>query len=59
MSMLAILIPLGLVLVVIAVMILLWAVRDGQFEDLESPAWQIVLDDDASPEAQKTTKPPS
>ena len=58
MSMLAILIPLGLVLVVIAVMILLWAVRDGQFEDLESPAWQIVLDDDASPEAQKT-KPSS
>jgi cbb3-type cytochrome oxidase maturation protein len=57
--MLAILIPLGLVLVVIAVMILLWAVRDGQFEDLESPAWQIVLDDDASPEAQKTTKPSS
>lgn len=49
MSMLAILIPLGLVLVVIAVCIFLWAVRDGQFEDMDSPAWRVVLDDDSKP----------
>ena len=49
MSMLAILIPLGLVLVVVAVLIFLWAVKDGQFEDLDSPAWSVVLDDEKKP----------
>lgn len=46
MSMLAVLIPLGLILVVIAVVVLLWAVRNGQFDDLDSPGWQVVLDED-------------
>ncbi|GAB4187253.1 MAG: hypothetical protein Tsb002_12370 [Wenzhouxiangellaceae bacterium] len=46
MSMLAVLIPLGLILVVIAVVVLLWAVRSGQFDDLDSPGWQVVLDED-------------
>ena len=49
MSMLAILIPLGLVLVVVAVLIFLWAVKNGQFEDLDSPAWSVVLDDEKKP----------
>lgn len=49
MSMLAILIPLGLVLVIVAVVIFMWAVKDGQFEDLDSPAWRVVLDDDKRP----------
>lgn len=49
MSMLAVLIPLGLVLVVIAVGVLLWAIRNGQFDDMETPAWQVVLDDDSAP----------
>jgi len=26
-----------------------WAVRNGQFDDLESPAWRILLDDDRAP----------
>jgi len=43
------LIPLGLILLVAAVYAFFWAVRSGQFDDLESPAWKIILDDDTKP----------
>lgn len=43
------LIPLGLVLLLLAVAAFFWAVRSGQFDDLESPAWRVVLDDDRAP----------
>lgn len=49
MSILAILIPLSIVLVTIAVAVLLWAIRNNQYDDMESPAWQVVLDDDRQP----------
>jgi len=43
------LIPLSLLLLVAAVAAFFWAVRSGQFDDLESPAWRILLDDDRAP----------
>jgi cbb3-type cytochrome oxidase maturation protein len=43
------LIPLGLILLIAAVAAFFWAVRSGQFDDLESPAWRILLDDDRAP----------
>jgi len=43
------LIPLGLFLLVAAIYAFFWAVRSGQFDDLESPAWKIILDDDSKP----------
>jgi cbb3-type cytochrome oxidase maturation protein len=46
MSILFILIPLGLVLTGAAVWAFFWAVSDGQFDDLETPA-ASVLDDEA------------
>ena len=46
MNALYILIPLSLVLVFIAVAIFIWAVNNGQFDDLDSPAWRILEDDD-------------
>ena len=49
MNIIFILIPLGLVLLVVAVAAFFWAVRSGQYEDLESPAWRILLDDDTAP----------
>ncbi len=27
-------------------LIMLWAVRSGQYEDLEGPAWRVLADDD-------------
>jgi len=52
MNIIFILIPLGLVLL-LAVAAFFWAVRSGQFDDLESHAWRVVLDDDRAPPAEK------
>jgi cbb3-type cytochrome oxidase maturation protein len=43
------LIPLGLMLLAVSIGAFLWAVRRGQFDDLDSPAVQILLDDDRAP----------
>lgn len=43
------LIPLTVILLVVAVAVFFWAVRSGQFNDLESPAFRILLDDDKEP----------
>jgi cbb3-type cytochrome oxidase maturation protein len=49
MSMLYVLIPLALMLLAVAVWALIWAIRSGQFDDLESHGWSVVLDDDQRP----------
>ena len=49
MSILYLLIPLGLLLLALSVWAFFWAVRSGQFDDLKSPAVQILLDDDRAP----------
>jgi cbb3-type cytochrome oxidase maturation protein len=48
-NILYLLIPLGLVLMVIMVAAFFWAAKSGQFDDLETPAVQILLDDDTKP----------
>jgi len=45
-SILYLLIPLGLVLLGLAIWAFMWAVRSGQFDDLEGPAHRILMDDD-------------
>lgn len=49
MSIIYVLIPLALLLVGLAVWALMWAIRSGQFDDLESQGWNVVLDDDEKP----------
>lgn len=49
MNMLYVLIPLALMLLSVAVWALVWAIRSGQFDDLESHGWSVVLDDDQKP----------
>ena len=46
MSILYLLIPLGMVLLALSIWAFFWAVRSGQFDDLESPGVEILLDDD-------------
>lgn len=55
MSSLFILIPLSLVLLGFAVWGLLWAIERRQFEDLDTPPWRVVLDDDKAPRADGAT----
>jgi len=40
------LIPLSVILVGLIIWIFLWAIRSGQFDDLEGPAHRILMDDD-------------
>jgi len=49
MNIVYLLIPLGLVLLALSVWAFFWAVRSGQFDDLDSPGMQILLDDDRAP----------
>lgn len=49
MSILYVLIPLAVMLLAIAIWALLWAIKNGQFDDLESHGWSVVLDDDQKP----------
>lgn len=46
MNIVLVLVPLSLVLVVLAVWAFFWAVGSGQFDDLDSPAYRVLLDDD-------------
>lgn len=46
MDILFLLIPISLIIMGIAVWVFLWAIRSGQFEDLEGPAHRILMDDD-------------
>lgn len=49
------LIPMALVLVAGIVVGLFWAVKSGQFDDMEGPAYQILMDEEVYPE-KKTEK---
>lgn len=46
MNIIFVLIPLALGLLAGAVWAFFWAVRNGQFDDLDSPATRILFDDD-------------
>ena len=49
MSIIYILIPIGIVLLGLAIWAFFWAAGSGQFDDLDSPAWRILMDDDRRP----------
>ncbi len=46
MEILYLLIPLGIVILGIAIGAFVWAVKSGQFEDMQGPAYRILMDDD-------------
>ena len=46
MEIIYLLIPISLILLGGIVWILLWAVRSGQYDDLEGPAHRILMDED-------------
>jgi len=49
MNILYILIPLALLVLGVAVWAFFWAVGSGQFDDLDTPAVRIIMDDDKKP----------
>jgi cbb3-type cytochrome oxidase maturation protein len=56
MEIIYLLIPVSLILLGLIVWILLWAVRDGQYDDLEGPAHQILMDEDQIADRQKNSR---
>ena len=52
------LVGITVVLVIGIAVVLLWAVRSGQFDDMEGPAWRVLMDDD-SPGKDRDDAPPS
>lgn len=58
MTIIFMLIPLGLTLLAAAVAAFFWAVKNGQFDDLETPAWRILMDDDSQPPPQADGEEP-
>lgn len=46
MKIVLLLIPLTLMLVTLGILLFVWAVRNGQYDDLEGPAHRILYDDD-------------
>lgn len=57
MEILYILIPVAILLVIAMIAGFLWAVKSGQFDDLEGPAHRILMDkDEAQERAPRTRK---
>lgn len=57
MSALFIVLPLALIIAVVAVIAFVWATRSGQFDDLETPAHRILLDDDHDVKPDRAPRP--
>jgi cbb3-type cytochrome oxidase maturation protein len=58
-----VLVPLGAAFAAAVVGVLIWAVRSGQFDDLEGPAHRILLDEEEIVEgdaarAERRSEPP-
>lgn len=49
MESLYLLIPISVILIFLVGWIFLWAVKSGQFDDMEGPAHRILMDDDKPP----------
>lgn len=46
MNIVMILVPVMLILVALGIVLFSWAVKNGQYDDLEGPAHRILYDDD-------------
>ncbi|WP_300453328.1 cbb3-type cytochrome oxidase assembly protein CcoS [Accumulibacter sp.] len=58
METLYLLIPISVLLVFLIGIAFWWSLRSGQFDDLEGPAYRILMDDDRPP-TESSTDPPA
>ncbi len=57
MNIIFLLLPLALILVAVVIWIFFWAIKSRQFDDMEGPAYRILMDDDAPGSKKKTGSP--
>lgn len=55
MEILHLMVPIAIILVIIAIALFFWAVRTGQFDDLERQGYNILLDDEQKKPSKKTS----
>ncbi|MEQ8514688.1 MAG: cbb3-type cytochrome oxidase assembly protein CcoS [Chromatocurvus sp.] len=57
MDSLYLLIPIALIFCIIAIRLLLWAIDNGQYEDLDKESWRILADDDTDTRKREHRNP--
>ena len=59
MESLYLLIPVSVAIVFLIGVVFWWSLRSGQFDDMEGPAYRVLMDNDKVPEEDgEATKPP-
>lgn len=58
MSVVYVLVPLALVIVTVALVAFIRSVRGGQFDDLDTPAHRMLIDDEVTPPPPADTPDP-
>lgn len=53
MNIIYLLLPIALIIVAIIIWLFLWAIKSDQFEDMEGPAYKILMDDDKQTDPTK------
>ena len=56
MNILLLLVPISVILLGIAIAALVWAVRHGQYDDLDTPAIAILVDETSPPGAERESR---
>jgi len=57
MAILLVLVPISLILLGLAIAAFAWAVRKGQYDDLDTPALDILVDDDKPRQSARVAQP--
>lgn len=57
MDSLYLLIPVALVFVAVGIKLLLWAIDNGQYDDLDKEAWRILAEEKSGKKPESTNKP--
>ncbi len=56
MEIVTLLIGLALILVIVIIWAFFWAVKSGQFDDMEGPAYRIIMEEDQRPTKENETE---
>ena len=59
MDVLYLLIPISLIFVAIVAWVFIWSVKSGQYDDMEGPAHEILMDNDAIQPAEEDKQSPA
>ncbi|CUS48983.1 MAG: cbb3-type cytochrome c oxidase heme b insertion protein CcoS [Idiomarinaceae bacterium HL-53] len=56
MEALHIMVPIAIILVLVAIIVFFWAVKSGQFDDLERQGMNVLLDDEKKKQKKTSQK---